>query len=152
MVICLGRGADLHMAQLIPLPFTISCSSKSRLVLSFCYQLTRVVPDKGLLNGCCGCCCIQQYYTTARKDLPWVAVEAQVVLQSVSQPPHWLQCTACIFINIIIITDLVFRFYVQYHSATSPYFPVTSSIKETPAKPLKLRWRCAVTCLESITQ
>jgi len=35
MVICLGRGADLHMAQLIPLPLTISCSSKSRLVLPF---------------------------------------------------------------------------------------------------------------------
>jgi len=33
VVICLGRGADLHMAQLMPLPLTISCSSKSRLVL-----------------------------------------------------------------------------------------------------------------------
>jgi len=32
VVICLGRGADLHMAQLMPLPLTISCSSKSRLV------------------------------------------------------------------------------------------------------------------------
>ena len=33
MVICLGQGADLHMAhQLVPLPLTISCSSKSRLV------------------------------------------------------------------------------------------------------------------------
>jgi len=30
----------------------ISCSSKSRLVLSFWYQLTWVVPDKGPLNGC----------------------------------------------------------------------------------------------------
>ena len=28
MVICLQRGADLHMAQLMPLPLTISCSSK----------------------------------------------------------------------------------------------------------------------------
>jgi len=28
-----GWGADLHMAQHIPLPLTISCSSKSRLVL-----------------------------------------------------------------------------------------------------------------------
>jgi len=26
MVICLGRDADLHMAQLITLPLTISCS------------------------------------------------------------------------------------------------------------------------------
>jgi len=33
MVICLGRFADLHMAQLMPLPLTISCSSESRLVL-----------------------------------------------------------------------------------------------------------------------
>jgi len=34
MVMCLGRGADLHMAKLVPLPLAISCSSKSRLVHS----------------------------------------------------------------------------------------------------------------------
>jgi len=33
MVICLGRDADLHMAHLMPLPLTISCSSRFRLVL-----------------------------------------------------------------------------------------------------------------------
>ena len=43
MVICLERGADLHMAQLMPLPLTVSCSVKSRLVLPFWYWLTRVV-------------------------------------------------------------------------------------------------------------
>jgi len=52
MVICLGRDADLHMAQLMPLTLTISCSSKSRLILPFWYWLTRVVPDNGPLNGC----------------------------------------------------------------------------------------------------
>jgi len=53
MFICLGRDADVHMAQLMPLPLTVSCSSKSRLVLPFWYHywLTRVVPDEGLLNG-----------------------------------------------------------------------------------------------------
>jgi len=35
MVICLGQGADLHMAQLMPLQLTVFCSSKSRLVLRF---------------------------------------------------------------------------------------------------------------------
>ena len=35
MVICLGQGADLHMAQLMPLPLTVYCSSKSRLVVTF---------------------------------------------------------------------------------------------------------------------
>jgi len=31
-------------------------SIKSRLVLLFWYRLTRVVPEKGPLNGCCCCC------------------------------------------------------------------------------------------------
>jgi len=34
------------MAQMIPLPLTISCSSRFRLVLPFWYWLTRVVPDR----------------------------------------------------------------------------------------------------------
>jgi len=40
MVICLERDADLHIAQLMPLPLTISCSSKSGLVLPewFCFS------------------------------------------------------------------------------------------------------------------
>jgi len=38
--LCLGQGADLHMAQLMPLPLTISCSSKSRLVLPFWFYLS----------------------------------------------------------------------------------------------------------------
>ena len=35
MVICLERGADLHMAQLMPLPFTVSCFSKIQIVFTF---------------------------------------------------------------------------------------------------------------------
>ena len=53
MVICLERGADLHMAQLMPLPLTISCSSKIQIGFTFLYRLTWVVPDKGPLNGVC---------------------------------------------------------------------------------------------------
>jgi len=55
MAICLGRNANVHMAQLMPLPLTISCSSKSRLILPFWYQLTQEVLDERLLNGCCCC-------------------------------------------------------------------------------------------------
>jgi len=48
---CLGQGVDLHMAQLMALPLTISCSSKSRMVLPFMVlpfwcQLTWIIPDK----------------------------------------------------------------------------------------------------------
>jgi len=35
MVICLDRGADLHMAQLMPLPLTVSCFSKFQIGFNF---------------------------------------------------------------------------------------------------------------------
>ena len=35
MVICLGRGADLHMAQLMPPPLTVSCFSKIQIGFTF---------------------------------------------------------------------------------------------------------------------
>ena len=52
MVICLERGADMHMAQLMPLPLMSLASVTSRLVVLFWYQLTQVVPEEGPLNGC----------------------------------------------------------------------------------------------------
>jgi len=35
VVICLERGADLHMAQLMPLPLTVSCSSQIQIGFTF---------------------------------------------------------------------------------------------------------------------
>jgi len=35
MVICLERDADLHMAQQMPLPLTVSCFSKIKIGFSF---------------------------------------------------------------------------------------------------------------------
>ena len=59
MAVCLERGADLHMAQLMPLLLTVSCFSKIQIGLPFWYRLTRVVPGKGLLNGCvCVCAAV----------------------------------------------------------------------------------------------
>jgi len=57
MVICLERGADLHMVQLMPLPLTVSCFSKIQIGFTFWYRLTWVVPDKGPLNVCV-CVCV----------------------------------------------------------------------------------------------
>ena len=56
MVICL-QGADLHMAQLMPLPLTVSCFSKIHIGLPVWYLLTRVVLEKGPLFGCV-CVCV----------------------------------------------------------------------------------------------
>ena len=60
MVICLERGADLHMAQLMPLILTVSCFSKIQIGFTFLVPAHPViVPDKGPLNGCvCACACV----------------------------------------------------------------------------------------------
>jgi len=35
VVICMERGADLHMAQLMPLPLTVSCFNKIQIGFTF---------------------------------------------------------------------------------------------------------------------
>ena len=35
VVICLERGADLHIAQLMPMPLTVSCFSKIQIGFTF---------------------------------------------------------------------------------------------------------------------
>jgi len=59
--LCLGQDASLHMAQQLPLPITISCSSKSRLVLPSWCRLIRVLLDKiqdGRKTVVCVCVCV----------------------------------------------------------------------------------------------
>jgi len=47
MIICLERGADLHMAQMMPLPITVYCFSKIQIGFTFLVLAHPVVPDKG---------------------------------------------------------------------------------------------------------
>ena len=52
VVICLERGADLHMAQLMPLPLTVSCFSKIQIGFTFLVPAHLGNPGKGPLNVC----------------------------------------------------------------------------------------------------
>ena len=49
MVICLERDADLHMAQLMPLPLTVSCFSKIQTGFTFLVPDYSGSPRKGPL-------------------------------------------------------------------------------------------------------
>jgi len=50
VVICLERGADLHMAQLMPLPLTVSCCSKIQIGFTFLVPAYAGCPGKETVN------------------------------------------------------------------------------------------------------
>ena len=52
MVICLELGADLHKAQLMPLPLTVSCFGKIQIGFTFLVPAHPGSPGKEPLNGC----------------------------------------------------------------------------------------------------
>jgi len=58
MVISLERGADLHMAQLMPLPFTVSCFSKIQIGFTFLVPAHLGSPGKRAVKRVCMCVCV----------------------------------------------------------------------------------------------
>ena len=58
MVISLERGADLHMAQLMSLPFTVSCFSKIQIGFTFLVPAHPGSPGKRAVKRVCVCVCV----------------------------------------------------------------------------------------------
>ena len=55
MVICLEQCADLHMAQLMPLPLTVSCFSKIQIGFTFLVLAHLGSPRKRAVKRVCVC-------------------------------------------------------------------------------------------------
>jgi len=55
MVICLERGADLHMAQLMPLQLTVSCFSKIQIGFTFLVPAYPGSPRQRAVKRVCVC-------------------------------------------------------------------------------------------------
>jgi len=55
MVICLERDADLHTAQLMPLPLTVSCFSKIQIGFTFLVPAHPGSPGKTAVKWVCVC-------------------------------------------------------------------------------------------------
>jgi len=58
LVICLERGADLHMAQLMLLPVTVSCFSKIQIGFIFLVPAKPGSPGKRAVKRLCVCVCV----------------------------------------------------------------------------------------------
>jgi len=55
VVICLEQGADLHMAQVMPLPLTVSCFSKNQIGFTFLVPADLGSPGKRAVKRVCVC-------------------------------------------------------------------------------------------------
>ena len=58
MVVCLELGADLHMAQLMPLPLTVSCFNKIQIGFIFLVPADPGSPGKRAVKRVCVCVCV----------------------------------------------------------------------------------------------
>ena len=58
VVICLERGADLHMVQLMPLPLTVSCFSKIQIGFTFLVPAYPGSPGQRAVKRVCVCVCV----------------------------------------------------------------------------------------------
>jgi len=58
MVICLEGGADLHIAQLMPLPLTVSCFSEIQIGFTFLLPAHPGSPGQRAVKRVCVCVCV----------------------------------------------------------------------------------------------
>ena len=59
MVVGLERGADLHMAQLMPLPLTVCCFSKIQIGFTFLVLAYPGSPGQRAVKCVCACACMR---------------------------------------------------------------------------------------------
>jgi len=58
VVICLERGADLHTAQLMLVPLTVSCFSKIQIGFTFLVLAHPGSPGQRAIKRACVCVCV----------------------------------------------------------------------------------------------
>ena len=68
MVVGLERGADLHMAQLMPLPLTVSCFSKIQIGFTFLVLAYPGSPGQRAVKWVCVCVCVRACVCPHQQD------------------------------------------------------------------------------------
>jgi len=84
MVICLEQGADLHMAQLMPLPLIVSCFSKIQSGFSFLVPAYLGSPGQRAVKRVCVAvqlvCTVDKIFTESAPRGPSATAELLVLL------------------------------------------------------------------------
>ena len=100
MVICLERGADLHMAQPMPLPLTVSCFSKIQLGFALLVPAHPGSPGQRAIKRVCVCVCVSFDLNSNGLCLEARVINIQVITGGGSDR---LLCSgACIQFNVLL--------------------------------------------------
>jgi len=101
MVICLERGADLHMAQLMPLPLTVFCFSKMQIGFTFVVPAHPGSPGQRAVKRVCMCVCVKGMKTVLVTPLRRTVVYAN---------PNMLVAVYKGMQAVILCSEKIFRF------------------------------------------
>ena len=127
MVICLERGADLHMAQLMPLPLTVSCFSKIQIGLTFLVPAYLGSPGQRAVRRVCVCVCNYDtifyrwsYYCseTMHVERPACCHDATCCSSSLASFKHALKIHLFSILSLTLIlffSVFVYYFYLFIH-------------------------------------
>ena len=94
VVICLEQGADLHMAQLMPLPLTVSCFSKIQIGFTFLVPAHLGSPGQRAVK--CVCVCFYPQYHTLNSGSPHPIIFVSTLFEAYNtqQPEHSKYCSS----------------------------------------------------------
>jgi len=112
VIICLERDADLHMAQLMPLPLTVSCSSKIQIGFTFLVPAHPGSPGQRAVKWVCVCVCVYNRFVFALCIVVFVSHVCRLVLSYVLCSilrPISLKSSTAICYNLIKLTHLLMR-------------------------------------------
>jgi len=80
VVICLERGADLHIAQLMPLQLTVSCSSKIQIGFTFLVPAYLGSPGKRAVKRVCVCLYVPVIYAEQVYETVWCPSGLSIII------------------------------------------------------------------------
>jgi len=103
VVICLEQGADLHMAQQMPLPLTVSCFTKIQIGFTFLVPAHLGSLDKGPLNGCV--CVLFWFYAIDYAGLGQLLSTPKCSVSSQIKALVMLTCTNEVSPNPVIVAS-----------------------------------------------
>ena len=104
MVICLERDADLHMAQLMPLPLTVSCFSKIQIGFTFLVPAHPGSPGKMSVKRVCVCCWWRKYDVQSSE---WM-----VLGRACHGAKRQLFCQRSLLVDVVLILILLVCYWL----------------------------------------